>query len=88
MKSVQSKAGDPEGVLEPLGLAEPDSQYSLKGPRLLKTVNSKLCFMGTRGFVSVKYKESSQMTSSNSALAQAMAFPCDWVTFHTCHQSL
>lgn len=54
MMSVQSRAGDPEGTMEPLALAEPESQYSLKGPRLLKAVNSKLCFLGMRGFVSVK----------------------------------
>lgn len=38
--------------------------------------------------MSVKWKESSQMTSSNSALALAMALPWDWVTFHAWHQSL
>lgn len=54
MKSVQSRAGDPEGTMEPLALAESKSQYSLKGPRLLKAVNSKLCFLGMREFVSVK----------------------------------
>lgn len=85
MKSASSRAGDPEGVIEPLGLAELESRYRLKGPRLLKTVNSKLCFMCRRGFVSVRQKVSSQMTSSNPAWAFTTTFPCDQVTSRALH---